>query len=54
MNKAYAILAFVDVAVVLAIPVTILVLARRGRALWKCYALVLFPYLIYSIFAEAT
>jgi hypothetical protein len=51
MDKVHGVLAFVDVAMVFAVPVIVIVLARRGRALWKSYALVLFPYLIYEIFA---
>ena len=50
MDRLLGVFAFVDVAIVIAVPVLVIVLGRRRR-LWKAYALVIFPYLVYCLFA---
>ena len=43
--------AFVDVAVVVAVPIAVVALAWRGRPFWKSYALVVLPYFGYAALA---
>jgi len=43
--------AFVDAAVVVAVPIAVVVLAWRGRPLWKSHVLVVLPYMLYATLA---
>jgi len=51
VDKLAGLWAFVDVGVVLAVPVVVVILAVKQKPLWKSYALALLPYLAYSLFA---
>lgn len=43
--------AFIDIAIVVAIPFAVALLAWRGRPLWKSHLLVALPYMVYATLA---
>lgn len=51
IDKLFGILAFVDVAIVIAMPIGVVIASRRGWPLWKSYGTMVLPYLVYATWA---